>query len=82
MYNDDNIPSRLLNGFNSPSQRTASTEAMEDALLSMLIDMPESTFRWDEWKQVYVCRVAGRDIELRKSSYEGLKHMRELKKRK
>jgi hypothetical protein len=81
MYNDDNIPSRLLNGFNAPSQRTISTEAMEDALLSTLIDMPENAFVWNELKQVYVCRVAGRDIELRKSSYEGLKYMRELKKR-
>lgn len=82
MYNDDNIPSRLFNGFNTQSQRTINTDAMEDALLSTLIDMPENAFQWNEMKQVHVCRVAGRDIELRKSSYEGLKYMRELQKRK
>ena len=81
MANDENIPAMLLNGFGTKTeQHRIDIDAMNEALLITLIDTPESAFVWNELKQVYVVRVAGRDIELRKSSYEGLKYMRDLQK--
>ena len=81
MQNNENIPSKLLNGFGTKTEQPRiDIDAMNEALLITLIDTPESAFVWDEMKQVYIVRVAGRDIELRKSSYEGLKYMRELQK--
>ena len=81
MSNEDNIPGRLLNHFSTPSDNRTrmDSEALNSLLLSLLIDMPESAFKWNEQKQVYEVRVAGYDIKLRKSSYNGLKYMRKLK---
>ncbi len=79
-YND-NIPSRLLNHFSTPAERKkpADNEAFTDAVISLLIDMPESEFRWDEQKQVYICTVAGMELKLRESSYRGLKYLKKVK---
>ena len=84
MANDENIPAMLLNGFN-PTPDTRSDEQrrqdiLNEAMVAVLVELPESAFTFDIKKQVYVCKVGEYTVELRRSSYEGLKYMRSLKR--
>lgn len=49
----------------------------EDEILDALLLMPDEAFVWNPRKQVYVCRVDGIKVELRPSSYRGLKKLKE-----
>ena len=81
MSNEDNIPNRLLNHFDTPKEDESKTsDIFTQVVISVLIDMPESDFKWDEKRQVYVCMVAGKELELRKTSYRGLQYLKKKKK--
>jgi len=68
-------------GWGEDDDSRARRADMETEILDALVAMPEWAFKWDESKQVYVCFVGEIKVELRKSSYEGLKHLRERKKK-
>jgi len=81
MANNENIPARLLNHFNDTDGRKTGNDndLFSQVMLSILIDMPESAFRWDEKRQLYLCTVAGKEVTLRKTSYRGLQYLRKVK---
>lgn len=61
MYNDDNIPNRLLNGFPRPTPKVelSRTDILHDAMAEMFAKYPNSAFKWDWRKWRYECEIDG-----------------------
>ena len=52
MYNDDNIPNRLLNGFPMPTPKAelSKNDILHDVMAEMFAKYPNSAFKWN-WRK-------------------------------
>ena len=61
MYNDDNIPNRLLNGFPMPTPKAelSKNDILHDVMAEMFAKYPNSAFKWNWRKWRYECEIDG-----------------------
>ena len=82
MQNDDNIPARLLNGFNhsdpTPTRtRPTSAQILDEAIIVSLAELPDKEFVWDREARLYRCTQYGYEVEVNRRMYRRSRRMRE-----
>ena len=61
MYEDDNIPGRLINGFPRPTPKAklSKNDILHDVMAELFAKYPSSAFKWNWRKLRYECEIDG-----------------------
>lgn len=81
MQNDDNIPARLLNGFNRSDPtvtrtRPTNSQILDEAIIVSLAELPDNEFVWDGEAKLYRCTQYGYEVEVSRRMYRRSRRMR------
>jgi hypothetical protein len=81
MVNNDNIPARLLNGFNRSEPtvtrtRPTNTQILDEAIIVSLAELSDNEFVWDGEARLYRCTQYGYEVEVSRRLYRRSRRMR------